>query len=80
MAGSVTPGDSSCALTSLCVFCGSSTGHNEVYAQAARSLGKELAYRGITLVYGGMVFYVPPCTPRCCAWMHQFMKARPSAN
>ena len=65
-----TPGDSSCALTSLCVFCGSSSGRHEVYAQAAQSLGRELADRGITLVYGGMVFCVPPCTPRRCAWMN----------
>lgn len=37
----------------LCVFCGSSTGMREEYTQAARVLGRELAARGIELVYGG---------------------------
>jgi uncharacterized protein (TIGR00730 family) len=38
---------------SLCVFCGSSTGNDASYAEAARSLGRSLAERRITLVYGG---------------------------
>ncbi len=37
----------------ICVFCGSSAGAREEYAQAARSLGTLLAERGIGLVYGG---------------------------
>jgi uncharacterized protein (TIGR00730 family) len=37
----------------VCVFCGSGPGKNPAYAQAARSLGAELASRGIGLVYGG---------------------------
>jgi uncharacterized protein (TIGR00730 family) len=37
----------------LCVFCGSSAGHDPVYLEAARLLGETLAQRGIELVYGG---------------------------
>jgi uncharacterized protein (TIGR00730 family) len=37
----------------VCVFCGSSTGRGSEYAQAAADLGRLLAERGITLVYGG---------------------------
>jgi uncharacterized protein (TIGR00730 family) len=41
------------SLTSVCVFCGSSTGTNPVYREAAIALGQELARRKLTLVYGG---------------------------
>ncbi|MED4164446.1 TIGR00730 family Rossman fold protein [Halalkalibacterium halodurans] len=37
----------------IAVFCGSSNGASDVYKEGARQLGKELARRGITLVYGG---------------------------
>jgi len=37
----------------LTVFCGSSPGADPVHAEAARSFGRLLARRGITLVYGG---------------------------
>ncbi len=37
----------------VCVFCGSSPGTRPVYAEAARSMGRLLAERGIGLVYGG---------------------------
>jgi hypothetical protein len=37
----------------LCVYCGSSPGDRPAYAEAARSLGRALAARGIELVYGG---------------------------
>jgi len=37
----------------ICVFCGSSPGLNQGYANAARALGRELAGRGLDLVYGG---------------------------
>jgi len=40
-------------MTSLCVFCGSSPGTDDLYLETARSLGRLLAKRGITLVYGG---------------------------
>jgi uncharacterized protein (TIGR00730 family) len=41
------------SVRSLCVFCGSSFGHDEKWAAAARQLGAGLARAGITLVYGG---------------------------
>ena len=37
----------------VCVFCGSSTGFNPVYADAAGKLGSLMAQRSIMLVYGG---------------------------
>ena len=41
------------SLTSVCVFCGASTGSNPAYREAAVALGEELARRKLTLVYGG---------------------------
>lgn len=35
------------------VFCGSRAGHQPLYAEAARALGRTLAERGIGLVFGG---------------------------
>lgn len=40
-------------IRSLCVFCGSSPGHDPVHADAARALGAALGEAGIDLVYGG---------------------------
>ncbi len=40
-------------IRSLCVYCGSSTGHDPEHASAARALGTRMADRGIALVYGG---------------------------
>lgn len=37
----------------LAVFCGSQFGTDPAYATAAADLGRELARRGVTLVYGG---------------------------
>ncbi len=37
----------------VCVFCGSSSGANPLYVEAARRMGVTLARRGIGLVYGG---------------------------
>ncbi|MGG5810736.1 TIGR00730 family Rossman fold protein [Falsiroseomonas sp. CW058] len=37
----------------VCVFCGSAPGARPAYAEAARELGREVARRGIGLVYGG---------------------------
>lgn len=37
----------------ICVFCGSSPGARPEYVGAARQLGRELANRGIELVFGG---------------------------
>jgi len=40
-------------LGAVAVYCGSNRGTDAAYAQAATSLGRELAGRGIRLVYGG---------------------------
>lgn len=40
-------------MRSICVFCGSRSGNEPAYENAARSLGETLAETGITLVYGG---------------------------
>lgn len=37
----------------ICVYCGSSPGKQTEYSAMARSLGRELAARGLGLVYGG---------------------------
>ena len=37
----------------ICVFCGSATGENPVYAEAARELGRLIAKKSNSLVYGG---------------------------
>ncbi len=40
-------------MRSVCVFCGSSSGSDARYLEAASTLGAEIARRGMTLVYGG---------------------------
>jgi len=40
-------------ITSVCVYCGSSFGTLDAYAQAARDLGQVLAGANLRLVYGG---------------------------
>jgi uncharacterized protein (TIGR00730 family) len=40
-------------MKSLCVFCGANFGRRPAYRESAQRLGKLLAQRGITLVYGG---------------------------
>jgi uncharacterized protein (TIGR00730 family) len=37
----------------ICVFCGSSPGHDPRYLEAALEMGRVLASRGLGLVYGG---------------------------
>lgn len=37
----------------ICVFCGSQSGANPLHAETARELGRTLAARDLTLVYGG---------------------------
>ncbi|TDH35908.1 TIGR00730 family Rossman fold protein [Pseudohoeflea suaedae] len=39
--------------TSICVYCGSQSGRNPAYGEAARILGRTMAANGIGLVYGG---------------------------
>lgn len=40
------------SIKSVCVFCGSRTGNDSRYAEAARDLGHEIAQRGMRLVFG----------------------------
>ncbi len=40
-------------MKSICVFCGSSLGKRPLYAESAKQLGRVLAQKGLTLVYGG---------------------------
>jgi len=40
-------------IKSICVYCGSGTGNDPAYVDAAKALGKAMAEQGITLVYGG---------------------------
>lgn len=40
-------------MKSVCVFLGSNLGNSPVYASTAESLGRLLAERGLTLIYGG---------------------------
>ena len=40
-------------IRSVCVYCGSSTGRDDAYLKAGRSLGRSLAKSGLRLVYGG---------------------------
>ena len=41
------------ALNNICVYCGSGSGRSPVYLQAAHTVGRAMADRGIGLVYGG---------------------------
>lgn len=50
---SSTPGRSEKMLQRICVFCGSSSGTRDAYAQAARELAVEIVRRKLGLVYGG---------------------------
>ncbi len=45
--------DSQPNLQRVCVYCGSGTGQNPAFAEAAHVLGRNLAAAGIGLVYGG---------------------------
>jgi len=38
---------------SICVFCGSSEGASPLFGEAAAEIGRLIARRGITLIYGG---------------------------
>jgi uncharacterized protein (TIGR00730 family) len=40
-------------MRNICVFSGSNLGNRPAYKQAAQALGKEMAARGLGLVYGG---------------------------
>lgn len=53
VACSTRPGSMPPLLRSLCVFCGSRSGTNPAFEDAARETGRLLGERGIRLVYGG---------------------------
>ncbi|GAB4515828.1 MAG: TIGR00730 family Rossman fold protein [Roseibium sp.] len=40
-------------MRAICVFCGSSHGTRQIYTDAARETGRQIAEQGYTLVYGG---------------------------
>jgi len=40
-------------IRSICVYCGSSPGHNELYMKAGQILGRSIAQAGLELIYGG---------------------------
>jgi uncharacterized protein (TIGR00730 family) len=40
-------------IRSVCVYCGSSTGGDRLYVEAARVLGEAIAEAGLRLIYGG---------------------------
>lgn len=40
-------------MEAVCVYCGSKAGRRAVYPEAARALGRRLADRNLTLVFGG---------------------------
>ena len=41
------------SMNSICVFCGSSSGRNGTYEEAARATGNALVRAGLRLIYGG---------------------------
>jgi len=48
-----TPANNVVKARTICVFCGSSMGHEEAYGAAARHLGQLIAERKYALVFGG---------------------------
>lgn len=40
-------------IRSICVYCGSSPGHDQAYMAAGQKLGRSIAETGLRLVYGG---------------------------
>ncbi|MET0265276.1 MAG: TIGR00730 family Rossman fold protein [Duganella sp.] len=40
-------------MKTICVYCGANPGINEVYAEAARALGRSMVEQNLALVYGG---------------------------
>jgi uncharacterized protein (TIGR00730 family) len=43
----------SAPIANVCLFCGSNTGTRPAYADVAAQIGRALAARGMTLIYGG---------------------------
>ncbi len=53
-------------IRSLCLFCGSRPGADPAHAALAEALGRMLAERGITLVYGGGAIGIMGLAARAC--------------
>jgi uncharacterized protein (TIGR00730 family) len=51
--GKVVTSSTATKIKSVCVYCGSGVGRSPAYAAVADTLGRELAARGMGLVYGG---------------------------
>ncbi|MDX2205809.1 MAG: TIGR00730 family Rossman fold protein [Hyphomicrobiaceae bacterium] len=47
------PAKGSTSIANVCVYCGSNSGNNPAYTEAAQVLGRTLAEAGVGLVYGG---------------------------
>ena len=41
------------SIQTLCIFCGSKKGQNPIYADIAAAMGRDMASKGVRLVYGG---------------------------
>lgn len=61
------PNDTNKPDKTICVFCGSSFGNNEIFAKNANDLGKSLAKRNWGLVYGGGSTGIMGSVARGCA-------------
>lgn len=53
-------------MKSICVYCGSSIGNDNIYEKMAVKLGKTLAARGIRLIYGGAQIGIMGAVARAC--------------
>jgi predicted Rossmann-fold nucleotide-binding protein len=40
-------------MNNICVFCGSSSGNDPIFAESSQALGRELVKHKLGLVYGG---------------------------
>ena len=54
-------------MKSICVFCGSSLGNNPDFETEALALGKKLAQKNISLVYGGAKVGLMGAVAKGCA-------------
>ncbi|MEO9965223.1 MAG: TIGR00730 family Rossman fold protein [Reichenbachiella sp.] len=53
-------------MKSICVYCGSSSGNDKIYIQAAEALGIALAAKKIRLVYGGAQIGIMGAVANAC--------------
>ncbi len=75
-------------IQSLCVFCGSRSGADPVFGEAAEQLGRLLAQRGVRLIYGGgsiglmgiVMRAVLECGGEVCGVIPEFLTRREVGN